>query len=164
MQAKAHDKQTRPQVSDSRRRRRAGTRDQCSGPRPEQQCRHYPTKRSEIGQWEGCGPSRRPKERQQDRLAETTAQGALLAELPLRERAVAQHHLKFTFAFAFPLRKRAVAQHHFTFVFAFPLRERAVAQHHFTFALASNSRSEREQWHTSTLNSRSEREQWHNTT
>jgi len=36
-----------------------------------------------IGQWEGCEPSRRPKKRQQDRLAETTAQGALQAAFRL---------------------------------------------------------------------------------
>ena len=52
---------------------------------------------------------------------------------------MAQHH--FTFIFAFPLRERAVAQHHlkFTLAFAFPLRERAVAQHHFTFTFAFRS-------------------------
>ena len=52
----ANNRAGRPQVSDSRWRRRAGTRDQCSGPRPEQQCGHYPAKRFEIGRWEGCEP------------------------------------------------------------------------------------------------------------
>jgi len=54
------------------RQRRAGTRDQCSAPRPAQQYGHYPAKSFEIGWRDGCAPSRRPKKRQQDRLAETT--------------------------------------------------------------------------------------------